>query len=351
MATSNPPRYRPLNAPGIITALYFRLGVLLGMKLIIQIPCLNETQTLAIALGALPRQVEGFDQVQWLVVDDGSTDGTAELAKSLGVDHVVRHPVNRGLATAFMTGLDACLKLDADVIVNTDADNQYEASDIPLLTAPILNGEADMVIGARPIAETEHFSWVKKKLQHLGSWAVRVASKTDVADAPSGFRAITRETAMRLNVFNAYTYTLETIIQAGLSNLRVVSVPIRTNEDLRPSRLVKSIRSYVQRSLVTIFRVLVIYRPLFVFFSAGAVLVSIGLIAGLRYLYFWFEGSGGGHIQSVVLAALCMILGVLLLVMGLLADLINANRKLLERIHLRVQRIEHRESHRDTPQH
>jgi glycosyltransferase involved in cell wall biosynthesis len=314
------------------------------MKLIIQIPCLNESETLAIALDALPRQVAGFDQVEWLVIDDGSTDGTADLASSLGVDHVVRHPVNRGLATAFMTGLDACLKLGADVIVNTDADNQYEGSDIPLLTGPILAGEADMVIGARPIAQTEHFSWVKKKLQHLGSWAVRMASKTDVADAPSGFRAITRETAMRLNVFNAYTYTLETIIQAGLSNLRVLSVPIRTNDDLRPSRLVKSIRSYVQRSLVTIFRVLVIYRPLFVFFSVGAFLLVLGLAAGLRYLYFWMGGDGGGHIQSVVFAALCLILGVVMLVMGLLADLINANRKLLERIHLRVQRIEHRMS-------
>lgn len=312
------------------------------MKLIIQIPCLNETQTLAIALGELPRQVDGFSSVEWLVVDDGSTDGTAELARTLSVDHVIRHPVNRGLATAFMTGLDACLRLGADVIVNTDADNQYEAADIPLLTAPILAGEADMVIGARPIAETEHFSWIKKKLQHLGSWAVRMASKTDVADAPSGFRAITRETAMRLNVFNAYTYTLETIIQAGLSNLRVLSVPIRTNEDLRPSRLVKSIRSYVQRSLVTIFRVLVIYRPLFVFFSIGAFLLVLGLAAGLRYLYFWVGGDGAGHIQSVVFAALCLILGMVLLVMGLLADLINANRKLLERIHLRVQRIEHR---------
>src|SRR5690606_19003213 len=200
-----------------------------SMKLIIQIPCLNETGTLAIAIEALPREVPGFDQVEYLIIDDGSTDGTSELARQLGVHHVVRHHVNRGLAAAFMTGMDTCLALGADVIVNTDADNQYEARDIPQLTAPILAGEADMVIGARPISETEHFSWIKKKLQHLGSWAVRVASKTDVADAPSGFRAISRETAMRLNVFNPYTYTLETIIQAGQSNLRVASVPIRTN--------------------------------------------------------------------------------------------------------------------------
>jgi glycosyltransferase involved in cell wall biosynthesis len=313
------------------------------MKLIIQIPCLNESGTLAIAINALPRDVPGFDSVEWLIVDDGSTDNTAELAKELGVDHVVRHPVNRGLATAFMTGLDACLRRGADVIVNTDADNQYEARDIPLLTSPILAGEADMVIGARPIDETEHFSWIKRKLQRLGSWAVRVASKTDVADAPSGFRAFSRDTAMRLNVFNAYTYTLETIIQAGVSNLRIVSVPIRTNADLRPSRLVKSISSYVRRSLITIFRVLVIYRPLFVFSIAGSAAVIVGLLAGIRYLYFFLIGQGGGHIQSVVLSSLCLILGFLFLMLGLLADMMSVNRKLMERIHFRIQNMEYKQ--------
>src|SRR6185312_12755240 len=246
-----------------------RRGETSRMKLIIQIPCLNEAATLGTAVATLPRRVEGFEKVEWLVVDDGSTDGTAELARELGVDHVIRHPVNRGLATAFMTGIDAALQHGADVIVNTDADNQYEASDIPLLVRPILEHRADMVIGARPIAQTEHFSWIKKKLQHLGSWAVRIASRTDVTDAPSGFRAMTRETAMRLNVFNAYTYTLETIIQAGLSNLAVVSVPIRTNPDLRPSRLVRSIPNYVKRSLLTILRVFVIYRPMTLFVWAG----------------------------------------------------------------------------------
>ncbi len=311
------------------------------MKLIIQIPCLNEAATLAVAIGALPRHVDGFDQVEWLIVDDGSTDGTAELARQLGVDHVVRHPVNRGLATAFMTGLDTCLRLGADVIVNTDADNQYEAADIPLLTSPILAGQADMVIGARPIDETEHFSWIKKRLQRLGSWAVRVASQTRVADAPSGFRAISRETAMRLNVFNAYTYTLETIIQAGRSNLRVLSVPIRTNPDLRPSRLVKSIRSYVQRSLVTILRVFAIYRPFFLFFWPSIILSAAGLLAGLRYLYFVLIGDGAGHIQSVIFAALCLILGAITLMMGFLADLIATNRKLMERIDVRLQRLEY----------
>jgi glycosyltransferase involved in cell wall biosynthesis len=310
------------------------------MKLIIQIPCLNEVETLAIAINALPRTVEGFDTVEWLVIDDGSTDGTAELARKLGVHHVVRHQINRGLAVAFMTGLDACLQLGADVIVNTDADNQYNADDIPLLTAPIVSRQADMVIGARPIDETEHFSWIKKRLQRLGSWAVRVASKTKVEDAPSGFRAISRETAMRLNVFNSYTYTLETIIQAGLSDLSVVSVPIRTNPDLRPSRLVKSIRSYVRRSLGTIVRVFIIYRPLMLFVWVGALSLLAGLLSGGRFVYFYLVGQGEGHIQSVIFSALCVIVGVLFLMMGLIADLIAVNRKLSERILLRIRRIE-----------
>lgn len=306
------------------------------MKLIIQIPCLNESATLGVALQAMPRSVAGFDTVEWLIIDDGSTDNTAELAKELGVDHVIRHPVNRGLATAYMTGLDACLRLGADVIVNTDADNQYEATDIPKLTAPVLAGQADMVIGARPIDDTEHFSWIKKKLQRLGSWAVRVASKTDVVDAPSGFRAISRETAMRLNVFNAYTYTLETIIQAGSSNLRVMSVPIRTNADLRPSRLVKSISSYVRRSLVTILRIFVIYRPVAFFFWPGLLLISIGTIANLRFFYYFLVGAGSGHVQSLVIGTLCIILGALMFMAAMLADMITANRKLLERINLRL---------------
>ncbi len=310
------------------------------MKLIIQIPCLNEAETLAIALAELPRHVEGFDVVEWLIIDDGSTDNTAEVARENGVQHVIRHPVNRGLAEAFMTGIDACLKLGADVIINTDADNQYNGADIPSLTVPILAGEAEIVIGARPISETEHFSRIKKALQHLGSWAVRVASRTDVADAPSGFRAITREAAMRLNVFNAYTYTLETIIQAGQSNMRVVSVPIRTNADLRPSRLVRSIRSYVQRSLGTIVRVFVIYRPLALFLWTGLPCIAFGMLFGLRFLVLYLLGQGEGHVQSVVLTALCLILGTLLVMMGLIADLIATNRKLSERILLRVQRIE-----------
>lgn len=310
------------------------------MKLIIQIPCLNESETLAIALAELPREVAGFDTVEWLIIDDGSTDNTAEVARQNGVHHVVRHPVNRGLAVGFMSGLEACLRLGADVIVNTDADNQYCGADIPKLTAPVLAREADIVIGARPIDETEHFSWIKKKLQRLGSWAVRVASKTDVIDAPSGFRAISREAAMRLNVFSAYTYTLETIIQAGQSNLRIVSVPIRTNGDLRPSRLVKSIASYVKRSLVTILRVFVIYRPLALFVYVGSVFMLTGLLAGIRFLCLYLDGGGDGHVQSVVLTSLCITLGMLLYMMGLIGDLIATNRKLLERIHLRIRQQE-----------
>ena len=309
------------------------------MKLIIQIPCLNEAGTLSIALGALPREVPGFDTVEWLIIDDGSTDGTGDLARSLGVDHIIRHPVNRGLATAFMTGMEACLRLGADVIVNTDADNQYEARDIPRLTAPVLSGEADMVIGARPIDDTQHFSWIKKKLQRLGSWAVRVASKTAVADAPSGFRAISRETAMRLNVFNAYTYTLETIIQAGQSNMRVVSVPIRTNEDLRPSRLVRSISSYVRRSLVTILRVFLTYRPLAMFVYTGLVFLVVGVAIGMRFVAYFLIDGGQGHIQSLILASLCVTIGVLFFMLGIVADLVSTNRKLLESIQGHVRRL------------
>lgn len=308
-----------------------------AMKLIIQIPCLDEAATLAIALAELPRQVPGFDRVEWLVVDDGSTDATSDVARAHGVDHVIRHPVNRGLAAAFMTGLEACLRLGADVIVNTDADNQYRGADIPALTGPILAHDADIVIGARPIDRTEHFSWIKKKLQRLGSWAVRVASKTDIADAPSGFRAISREAAMRLNVFNQYTYTLETIIQAGQSNLRVISVPIRTNADLRPSRLVKSIPAYVRRSLMTILRVFVTYRPLALFVAIGSVFLLAGFAVGLRFLVAYLSGNGGGHVQSLILSSLCVTIGTLLYMMGLIGDLVATNRKLLERVDVRLQ--------------
>lgn len=320
------------------------------MKLIIQIPCFNEADTLGIALAELPHEVPGFDSVEWLIIDDGSSDDTAAVARRHGADHVIRHQVNRGLAEAFMSGIDACLRLGADIIVNTDADNQYHAGDIPALIAPVLAGEAEIVIGARPIAETEHFSWVKKRLQHLGSWAVRIASQTQVADAPSGFRAMSREAAMRLHVFNGYTYTLETIIQAGQSNMRVISVPVRTNADLRPSRLVKSISSYVKRSLLTILRMFVVYRPLAFFAWLGGLFFAAGLIAGFRFLFFYMGGAGSGHVQSVIFSALCIIVGLMLTMIGLVGDLIATNRKLLERIDVRLQRIERERSPPDHPQ-
>jgi len=309
-------------------------------KLIIQIPCLNEADSLPIAIAALPREVAGFDSVAWLIIDDGSTDGTADIARALGVDHIVSHPCNRGLAAAFMSGLEAALVAGADVIVNTDADNQYNAGDIPLLVEPILRREADIVVGARPIADTEHFSYLKKKLQRLGSWAVRVASHTTIADAPSGFRAITREAALRLNIFGKYTYTLETLIQAGQSDLRVISVPIRTNPDLRPSRLVRGIWNYVFRSLTTILRVFIIYRPFVLFAGAGAVCIVAGMALGIRFLFLLSVGDGEGHIQSVVLTALLLILGALVFMMALIADLIAVNRKISEQILVRVRKLE-----------
>lgn len=302
------------------------------MKLIIQIPCYNEAATLGIALAALPREVPGFDQVEWLIIDDGCTDNTVEVALAHGVDHVVRHTRNQGLARGFMNGLQACLEHGADVIVNTDADNQYNADDIPALTRPILEGKADIVIGARPIAAIEHFSPIKKLLQKLGSWVVRVASKTNIPDAPSGFRAMSRSAARRLTVFSDYTYTLETIIQAGQKNMAITSVPIRVNGDLRPSRLVKSIASYIQRSIVTIIRVFVIYRPFRFFASIGIALFTLGFIIGLRFLYKWLTVDYDGHIQSLILASSLLIIGFHTILIAFVADLLSANRKLMEEI-------------------
>lgn len=306
------------------------------MKLIIQIPCYNEAGTLAIALAALPREVPGFDVVEWLIIDDGSTDDTVSVARANGVDHVIRHTRNQGLARGFMTGLDACLRLGADVIVNTDADNQYNADDIPALTKPILEHRADIVVGARPIETIEHFSPVKKMLQKLGSWVVRVASNTDVPDAPSGFRAISRAAAQRMMVFNDYTYTLETIIQAGQKNMAITSVPIRVNGDLRPSRLVKSIPSYIKRSIVTIIRIFIIYRPFRFFGTIGAVLFGAGLLLGFRFLWNYLGGEGEGHVQSLILAALLLGMGFQTLLIAVVADLLAANRKLLEDVRYRL---------------
>lgn len=302
------------------------------MKLIIQIPCLNEAETLAIAVAELPREVPGFNKVEWLIIDDGSTDDTVQVARDHGVDHVVQHTRNQGLARAFMTGLDACLRLGADVIVNTDADNQYNAADIPLLTAPILTGKADIVIGARPITEIEHFSPVKKLLQRLGSWVVRVASKTDIPDAPSGFRAISREAAERLMVFSNYTYTLETIIQAGQKNMAITSVPIRVNGDLRPSRLVKSIPAYIKRSIITIIRIFIIYQPFRFFGAIGCTIFMVGFLIGLRFLWNYIQGNGDGQVQSLILASILIGMGFQTMLVAFLADLLAANRKLLEDI-------------------
>jgi glycosyltransferase involved in cell wall biosynthesis len=310
------------------------------MKLVIQIPCYNEEASLPITVAALPRALPGIDAVEYLVVDDGSSDRTVAVARDLGVHHVVSVP-HRGLARAFMTGLEASIHAGADIIVNTDADNQYCADDIVKLVEPILLGRAEMVVGARPIAAIEHFSPVKKLLQKLGSWAVRVASGTSVLDAPSGFRAMTRGAAMQLKVFSEYSYTLETIIQAGRKGMAIESVPIRTNRDLRPSRLVRSIGSYVRRSLITIVRIFMTYRPLRFFLLLGALVFGVGFVIGIRFLWFYFSSEGGtGHIQSLILASMCMMIGFVTWVLGLLADLISVNRRLLEETVARIWKIE-----------
>jgi glycosyltransferase involved in cell wall biosynthesis len=309
-------------------------------KLLIQIPCFNESQTLPQTLAALPRAVEGFDRVEWLVIDDGSRDGTAEVARRHGVDHVVALAHNQGLARAFMAGIEACLKAGADVIVNTDADNQYDAAAIPSLVRPILEGRAQIVIGERPIMEIEGFSLVKKLLQRLGSWAVKIASRTHVPDAPSGFRAIHREAALRLCVFNDYTYTLETIIQAGRKNIPVTSTPVGVNAVTRPSRLVKSIPSYVRRSLLTIVRIFVLYKPLRFFMTVGTLFLLPGIAIGVRFVAAYLDGRGDGHIQSLILAAVLIVTAVVIYVAGIIADLVAANRVLLEEVRMRLLRAE-----------
>ncbi|MCE2542725.1 MAG: glycosyltransferase family 2 protein [Acidobacteria bacterium] len=307
------------------------------MKLIIQIPCFNEAETLAATLADLPREAPGFDTVEWLVIDDGSTDATRQVAFDHGADHVVRHTSNQGLARAFMTGLNTCLRRGADVIVNTDADNQYDAACIPVLVAPVLDGTADIVVGERPIQVIRHFSPLKKMLQKLGSWVVRIASNTNIPDAPSGFRAFSRAAAQQLAVFNDYTYTLETIIQAGQKHIAITSVPVRVNEDLRPSHLVSSIPYYIARSVVTIVRVFVIYRPFRFFSLFAAVTFLAGFAIGVRFLYFYLTGDGAGHIQSLMLATLLMGAGFQLFLVAFIADLLAANRKLMEDLLYRVR--------------
>lgn len=310
------------------------------MKLIIQIPCYNESETLAITLNDLPRFVEGFNVVEWLIINDGSSDNTVQVAKDNGVDHVVSFSKNQGLARGFMAGLDACLKLGADVIVNTDADNQYSAFNIPELVAPVLAKQADIVIGTRPISQIEHFSFVKKILQKLGSLVVRLASGTSIEDAPSGFRAISRDAALQLNVFNGYTYTLETIIQAGQKNMSIKTVPISINADLRPSKLLKSIPSYIKKSVSTIIRIFVVYRPFRFFLSIGLVLFLVGFLIGLRYLFIMTFNQSGGHLQSLILAAIFIGMGFQTIMIAFIADLLSVNRRLLEDLQFRIRKAE-----------
>ena len=317
------------------------------MKLIIQIPCYNEADTLKIALDALPRHIDGIDVIEYLIINDGSKDDTVRVAKEWGVNYIVNFRNNKGLARGFMAGIDACLRNGADIIVNTDADNQYNADDIEKLIQPILRKEAGMVVGERPIDETEHFSPLKKKLQHLGSWVVRKASKTDIPDAPSGFRAYSRNTAMRLNVLNEYTYTLETIVQAGRNKMAVTSVPIRTNPELRESRLFHSMFGYIKKSMLTIGRAYMMYRPLAVFTAIASVFGLGGSAIGVRYLYFRGKGEGAGHLHSLIFASMLIIIGVLAGVVGLLADVISGNRKLIQEVQYELRKMDYGLGHEE----
>lgn len=308
------------------------------MKLIIQIPCYNEAETLEVALNDLPKHIEGIDEIEYLIINDGSKDKTVEVAMNWGVHYVVNFKRNRGLAKGFMAGLEACLGYGADIIVNTDADNQYCGDDIEKLVRPILDGKADIVIGERPIDDTEHFSPLKKKLQHFGSWVVRKASNTDIPDAPSGFRAYSREAALRINVINEYTYTLETIVQAGRNKMAITSVPIRTNGELRPSRLFSSMFGYIKKSMLTIIRGYLMYKPLRFFTFVGCVPMLIGCLLGLRYVVLLIMGMAGNHIQSLILASTLIILGFMCWMIGVQADIIAANRKILEDIQYLVRK-------------
>ncbi|EWM52858.1 glycosyltransferase family 2 protein [Ruminococcus flavefaciens] len=310
------------------------------MKLIIQIPCYNEEQTLELAYNDLPRHIDGIDTIEYLIINDGSKDNTVQRARELGFHHIVSFKRNKGLAKGFMAGIDACLHLGADIIVNTDADNQYCGADIEKIVRPILDEKADIVIGERPIDNTEHFSWKKKKFQHLGSWVVRVASGTDIPDAPSGFRAYSRDAALRLNVVNEYTYTLETIIQAGNNKTAMTSVPIRTNPETRPSRLFSSMWRYMKRSSTVITRSFVMYKPLKFFMTIGFVLLLIGAILGIRFLILMAMGEGDGHVQSLILTAIMVMMGFQTITIGLLGDTISANRKLIEDVQYRVRKME-----------
>jgi len=308
-------------------------------RLVIQIPCFNEAAQLPATLAALPRTLDGIDTVQWLVVDDGSDDGTADVAHRAGVDHIVRLTRHRGLVQAFTAGLEAALKAGADIVVHTDADNQYAAADIPVLIAPIRAGRADIVVGARPIGEIAHFSTAKKVLQRLGSRVVRLLSGLEVADATSGFRAYSREAALRLSVFDGYTYTLETLIQAGQQGLAVVSVPVHVNAPTRESRLIASTSSYIRRSVLAMARAFIVYRPLRSIAIPALIAIAAGVLLGVRFVwYYWRSGGEAGHVQSLILASILIVGGLLAAAAAVLADLVGINRRLLEQLRTEQRR-------------
>jgi len=310
------------------------------MKLIIQIPCHNEAQVITNTIKSLPKSLDGFDAIEYLVIDDGSNDGTGNIALAAGAHHLVSLPGHMGLAAAFTSGLDACIKYGADVIVNTDADNQYHAEDICLLVNPIINGRAQIVVGDRGVATLQNFSPIKRLLQRMGSWVVAQISGLDIPDATSGFRALTREAALRTLVLNDYSYTLETLIQAGARKMPVEYVKIRTNPQTRPSRLIRSIPHYLANSSATIVRSYTMYRPLRVFTLLGGLFILGGLGLAGRFLYYYILGQGGGHLQSVVLSAVLLIVGFQVILIGLLADLIGFNRKILEELLYRIKYVD-----------
>ena len=311
------------------------------MKLIIQIPCYNEAETLPLTVADLPRQIPGIDSVEFLVIDDGSSDGTSEVARRLGVHHVVRHRRNRGLAAAFQSGIDAALAAGADIIVNTDADNQYDGGAIPALVQPILEQRADIVVGDREVGANPHFRAHKRLLQRLGSAVMRGLSGLDIPDAVSGFRAISRDAARRINIVSSFSYTTEMLIQAGRMRLAVVSVPVGTNAPTRPSRLFLSIPHFIRNTGITMARAYAMYNPLKVFATAGVILALLGLLPILRFLYFYFiTGNGSGHIQSLVLGGVLVMIGVLSVMFGVVADLVGRNRQLLEMTLLRLRSLE-----------
>ena len=310
------------------------------MKLIIQIPCFNEEETLPETLKFLPKQIDGIDEIETMVIDDGSSDRTADIASWNGVNHIIKLNRHQGLAVAFKTGLNEAIKKGADIIVNTDADNQYCADDIELLVKPILEKSADIVIGARPINSINNFSPLKKLLQKLGSTVIRIISKSDIQDAPSGFRAFSKDAASVINIFDKYTYTMETIIQANPKGLIIKSIPVRVNVTTRKSRLVKNIFDYVKNSMFTMLRIFIIYRPFRFFALIASIILFLGFILGARFLYFYLTGSGAGHIQSLILTSILIMTGVQVGLIAVLADLLAINRKLIEDVQLRVKKLE-----------